>query len=136
MLSFAGQKIQVMSNTYIKFSHPEKGFRKQPENIGKKITAPAGLIEADTPIANPDFAQKINEVHTWLIEFEDDSYFANREVGLNRSGKTIMIMPWQKNYGYWTDNNLTIENFRAHFNAVVFKRVVFEKCWREFGGSS
>jgi hypothetical protein len=119
-----------MSNTYIKFKCPDSLIQKVPENIGKRLAKV--VLESIVPIANPDFDKKIDEVATWLIEFENDSYYPNREVGLDSSGKTIIIMPWEKNYGYWTDNNLVIENFRAHFETINIAREEFEKYWNSF----
>lgn len=119
-----------MSNTYIKFDSLGTGVRKTPENIGTRI--PEELSMTDVPIANPDFANKIGEVSTWLIEFEGDSYFPNREVGLDMSNKPILIMPWKKNYGYWTDNDLTLKHFRSHFNSINITREEFERYWKGF----
>src|SRR5258705_12353144 len=113
-----------MSNSYIKFKSPESGIRKTPENIGKRIAR--AISTTVIPIANPDFENKIDEVSTWLIEFEGDSYYPNREVGLDILDKPILIMPWQKNYGYWTDNNLTIEDFRSHFDTIDISKKEFE----------
>jgi hypothetical protein len=119
-----------MSNTYIKFKSSASSVQKVPENIGKKLAKT--VLEPDTPIANPDFENKIEKVATWLIEFENDSYYPNREIGLDSFEKTLMIMPWGKNYGYWTDNNLVIENFRSHFETVDISREEFEIYWRSF----
>ena len=119
-----------MSNTYIKFKAPETGIKKTPENIGKRIAKP--ISTEDIPIANPDFENKIDKVSTWLIEFEADSYYPNREIGLDSLDKPILIMPWQKNYGYWTDNNLTIEVFRSHFNITDISKNEFERYWNLF----
>jgi len=119
-----------MSNTYIKFRYPDSKVKKVPGNIGKRLAKV--VLESIVPIANPDFDKKIDKVATWLIEFENDSYYPNREVGLDSSGKTIMIMPWEKNYGYWTDNNLVIENFRSHFETINITREEFEKHWSSF----
>ena len=119
-----------MSNTYIKFRYPDSKVKKVPENIGKRLAKV--VLESIVPIANPDFEKKIDKVAFWLIEFENDSYYPNREIGLDSSGKTIMIMPWEKNYGYWTDNNLVIENFRSHFKAIDITREEFEKYWSSF----
>lgn len=119
-----------MSNTYIKFRYPDSTVKKVPENIGKRLVKV--VLESIAPIANPDFDKKIDMVATWLIEFENDSYYPNREVGLDSSGKTIMIMPWEKNYGYWTDNNLVIGNFRSHFETFDITREEFEKYWSSF----
>ena len=119
-----------MSNTYIKFRYPDSKEKKVPENIGKRLAKV--VLESIVPIANPDFDKKIDMVATWLIEFENDSYYPNREIGLDSSGKTIMIMPWEKNYGYWTDNNLVIGNFRSHFETIDITRQEFEKYWKSF----
>ena len=119
-----------MSNTYIKFRYPDSKVKKVPENIGKRLAKV--VLESIVPIANPDFENKIDKVDFWLIEFENDSYYPNREIGLDSSGKTIMIMPWEKNYGYWTDNNLVIENFRANFETINITREEFEKYWNSF----
>jgi len=119
-----------MSNSYIKFKALENGIRRMPEHIG------AGIVEVISttviPIANPDFENKIDEVSTWLIEFEGDSYYPNREVGLDISNNPILIMPWKKNYGYWTDNNVTLEEFKSHFNSINITKEEFEKFWKMF----
>ena len=119
-----------MSNTYIKFKYPDSKVKKVPENIGKRLAKV--VLESTAPIANPDFEKKIDKVAFWLIEFENDSYYPNREIGLDSSGKTIMIMPWEKNYGYWTDNNLVIENFRTNFETININKEEFEKYWNSF----
>jgi hypothetical protein len=119
-----------MSNTYIKFRYAESKGRKVPENIGKRLAKV--VLESIVPIANPDFEKNIDKVAFWLIEFENDSYYPNREIGLDSSGKTIMIMPWEKNYGYWTDNNLVIENFRTNFETININKEEFEKYWNSF----
>lgn len=119
-----------MSNTYIKFSPSGSIVQKVPGNIGKRLAKV--VLESIVPVANPDFDKKIDMVGTWLIEFENDSYYPNREIGLDGDGKTIMIMPWEKNYGYWTDNNLVIENFRNNFKTVNITREEFEKHWNSF----
>ena len=119
-----------MSNTYIKFRSLTTGVQKTPENIGKRLEK-VDLISIP-PLANPDFDKKINEAVFWLIEYEDDSYFPNREIGLDLQGKPIMIMPWRKNYGYWTDNNLVIKDFRSHFEIVNISKEEFEKQWKLF----
>jgi len=119
-----------MSNTYIKFKFLNTEAQKTPENIGQRIVKP--IVTSVIPIANPDFESKIEETAFWLIEFEDDSYYPNREIGLDLSGNPIIIMPWRKNYGYWTDNNLVIEDFRSHFETVDITKKEFENLWNLF----
>ena len=119
-----------MSNSYIKCICTKSGIQKTPENIGQLISGAS--LETDIPVANPDFESIIGEVRSWLIEFEADSYYPNREIGLNELNEPIMIMPWKKNYGYWTDNNLVIEDFRHHFLTVDISKSEFEKYWNLF----
>jgi hypothetical protein len=119
-----------MSNSYIKIKCTKSGGQKTPENIGQIISNP--IMTTDIPIANPDFESKIDKVSSWLIEFEADSYYPSREIGLNNLDKPIMIMPWKKNYGYWTDNNLVIEDFRLHFYTIDISKKEFEKNWNLF----
>ena len=119
-----------MSNTYIKFRYPDSKVKKVPESIGKRLAKI--VLESVVPIANPDFEKKIDKVAFWLIEFENDSYYPNREIGLDAFGKTLMIMPWGRNYGYWTDNNLVIENFRTNFETINITKEEFEKYWNSF----
>ena len=109
---------------------PESLVKKVPGKIGKKL--PVTILEDDVPVSNPDFGDKIDQVAVWLIEFENDSYYPNREIGLDSSGNPIMKMPWGKNYGYWTDNNLVIENFRTNFQTEDIKKTEFEKYWNLF----
>ena len=117
-----------MSNIYIKFKVPDSETKKVPDKIGKKL--PVTELVDDVPVSNPDFIDSIDKVAVWLIEFENDSYFPNREVGLDISGNTIMKMPWGRNYGYWTDNNLVIENFRKNFLTEDIMKEEFEVGWR------
>lgn len=121
-----------MSNTYIKFNVPDAVTKKVPGKIGKKL--PLTELAADAPVSNPDYIDNIDKVATWLIEFENDSYFANREIGLDDSGVPIMKMPWGKNYGYWTDNNLVIENFKMNFDTEYITREEFERGWKMDAG--
>lgn len=121
-----------MSNSYIKFNVLQTGIRGTPENTGAKIEPVVTTETEIPPVSNPDFEDKIDQVATWLIEFEGDSYFPDREIGLDSSNNPIMIMPWRKNYGYWTDNDLTIEKFRKKFNCIDITREEFQGFWKSF----
>lgn len=119
-----------MSNTYIKIKCAATKAHKTPDGIGKKL-AKVDFTE-EVPQANPDFHKTIGEVAFWLIEFENDSYFPNREIGLDAREQPLMIMPWRKNYGYWTDNNLVIKDFRRNFETVDISKEEFEQQWKLF----
>ncbi|MBL7922080.1 MAG: hypothetical protein JNJ40_17325 [Bacteroidia bacterium] len=55
-----------------------------------------------------------------------------REIGKDINGKIILIMPWRDNYGYWTDNNITIDYFKDHFKATNIDKSEFEMNWDAF----
>jgi len=84
------------------------------------------------PKANPDYDQLIDEVTTWLLEFDDESLYPEREIGLDSSGNVIMIMPFGENYGFWTDSNLFYKDFKPPtFNAKNISKDYFENKWKE-----
>lgn len=85
------------------------------------------------PKANPDFDRLIDDVETWLIELNEEG-IPEREIGFNSNGVPIMKMPWNKNYGYWTDNNLTADDFENLFEVKETNQVYFENYWNNYGG--
>lgn len=54
-----------------------------------------------------------------------------REIGIDSAGKTIIKMPDDRNYGYWTDNNLLLGDFKSHFNAIEFETEEFSRLWNQ-----
>jgi hypothetical protein len=43
-----------------------------------------------------------------------------------------MKMPYKKNYGYWTDNNMLLDDFRKHFEVSEITKEEFERQWALF----
>jgi hypothetical protein len=84
------------------------------------------------PKANPDYDDLIDNVETWLIEFDKESRFPDREIGIDENGNVLMIMPDEKNYGYWTDNNLKLEDFEVNFNTEKIGKEKFDTIWENF----
>jgi hypothetical protein len=119
-----------MNSTYIKFSNPATRLTSRKKNWWGTITE--ALLISFIPQANPDFEKKIENVEQWLIEFENGNQYPNREIGLDILQQPIMIMPWRNNYGYWTDNNLLIKDFKSHFNIVEITKEEFENHWDQF----
>lgn len=81
------------------------------------------------PRANPDFENKIQKVSNWLLEFDDERSTPNREVGLDYANEVILKMPYKKNYGYWTDNNLIYRDFVEIFYCEIIDKKIFEQNW-------
>lgn len=109
---------------YLKIKVNKKDtVRKQKRSIFEK------LLSFLIPKANPDFEDKMHKVSDWLLEFENENSKPNREIGLDVSRKVILKMPYQKNYGYWTDNNLNYKDFKENFDNETIEKKDFEKYW-------
>lgn len=119
-----------MSNTYISFDLSESDASIKPETISKRFIRT--ILESPAPVSNPDFIDQFSNIVTWLIEFEDDSYFPNREIGLNSLGDPIIAMPWKSNYGYWTDSNVVLKDLSFHFHVKGITNTQFKDLWNLF----
>jgi hypothetical protein len=47
-----------------------------------------------------------------------------------------MKMPLKDNYGYWSDNNLLLDNFKEHFKVSEITKEAFEQQWTLFDNMS
>ncbi|HEV8506722.1 MAG TPA: hypothetical protein VGQ53_15030 [Chitinophagaceae bacterium] len=90
------------------------------------------ILSKFLPAANPDFDQKIDDVKFWLVEWDSETGIPEREVGLDGDSRVIMKMPFKNNYGYWTDNNLRLSDFRELFKVSEISMESFEEQWRLF----
>lgn len=41
-------------------------------------------------------------------------------------------MPWKDNYGYWTDTNFNLKDFKNGFNYSQIAKAYFESAWNQF----
>jgi len=39
-------------------------------------------------------------------------------------------LPFKNNYGYWTDNNLLLNDFKELFNTSEISKEIFEQHWK------
>jgi hypothetical protein len=117
-----------MKNTYLKIELEETS---QPEKSNFLGTLLKKLFSTIIPKANPDFEGQIHNINIWLIEFDEDG-IPEREIGLDKYAKTVMIMPWKDNYGYWTDNNFKLQDLKNGFKYSEIEKDYFEKEWIEF----
>lgn len=84
------------------------------------------------PATNPDYDSIIDEVAYWYLEFEEEYEPPMREIGFNSSNLPILKMPYRSNYGYWVDNNLTLNDFKGDFKLEEITINVFEDAWNNF----
>lgn len=45
-----------------------------------------------------------------------------RKIGIDKKGNVILKMAFKNEYGYWTDNNLILNDFVNEFNAIEIER--------------
>lgn len=117
-----------MKNTYLKI---ELGESIESEKSNLLRTLLGKFLSTIIPKANPDFENEIDKINTWLIEFYEEG-IPKREIGLDKDGKVVMIMPWKDNYGYWTDNNLNLTDFMNSFTYSEIENEYFEHRWNNF----
>tara|TARA_R110001592_G_scaffold9723_2_gene51440 strand:+ start:2491 stop:2814 length:324 start_codon:yes stop_codon:yes gene_type:complete len=95
---------------YIKFKHP----KSEPVTESSRFeNAVVEILSTILPKANPDFDKLIDQVDYWLVEYNRTENAVWREIGFDKNDQSIVAMPLGKNYGYWTDNNLTLDDFEA-----------------------
>lgn len=122
-----------MKETYIQFDAPNSDRPPAKDGLIKSLLKMAltGILTTIIPKANPNFDQKIDEVRYWLVEFDNDG-IPKREIGLDKEKQVILKMPYKDNYGYWTDNNLLLNDFRKHFVVSEISKNSFEQSWSYF----
>ncbi len=84
------------------------------------------------PKANPDYDSLIDDVAEWQLEIDPGNNLPTREIGKDMNGEIILIMPWRDNYGYWTDNTITLDYFKEHFMATPIDKADFDYNWDLF----
>ncbi len=115
---------------YIRVILP-KEHKKLPKNKRLKEFFIAVLSKI-IPKANLDFDDLIDNVSEWLIEIKVNGNKPNREIGIDNNGDVIMVFPWDPDYGYWTDNNLLLNDFKKNFNTTDITQEEFNKKWNEY----
>lgn len=110
---------------YVKIKEPDRAAKKE-RFIQAVVRFVLELIIAK---GNPDYESKIDLVVYWLLEFKDELSTPEREIGLTSDSDVIVKMPYNKNQGYWVDNNLTIDDFRKSFEVVETTKEYFDDKW-------
>ncbi|WP_460219307.1 hypothetical protein [Psychroserpens sp. MEBiC05023] len=121
----------MKKTTYIQFKIPKNEHNAEPDGVVKRNIKKAiiGILGSIIPKANPDFENKIDLVETWIVELDSETGIPEREIGMDKDGRIIVIMPFKNNYGYWTDNNLLLTDFKDHFDITELNQDSFENYW-------
>lgn len=123
-----------MEKTYIQFLMPDNPLKEKSHGtlalFFQKIVV--RILNKIIPKANPDFENKLQEVKIWLVECDTKTGIPEREIGLDNTGQVIVAMPFKNNYGYWTDNNLKLEDFQSDFETAEIEKEKFFWYWDGF----
>ncbi len=121
----------MKKTTYIQFKVPKNEHTSEPDGVVKRNIKKAiiGILSSIIPKGNPDFEDKIDLVETWVVELENETGIPEREIGMDKNGRIIVKMPFKNNYGYWTDNNLLLPDFKKHFETIEISQDSFENYW-------
>ncbi|MEO0038347.1 MAG: hypothetical protein RIQ59_1558 [Bacteroidota bacterium] len=118
---------------YIKFKLPENITETEKEgilmlNFWKIIEY---ILRKIIPESNPNYGKFIDKVEYWLVECEIESGIPLREIGIDKNENIILKMPYKNDYGYWTDEDLLLNDFVEKFNAIEIGKNDFEENWKK-----
>lgn len=82
---------------------------------------PGGVIQTE----NPDFDDLYRYVDCWYLEIDGYTKKVNREIGLDKDKKPIVLAPWGCNYGLWVDSVVALD--RIEFEETT--EAAFEEKW-------
>lgn len=108
---------------YLSFPSPWEHHKEEKRSFIEKF------LQMILPVANPDFDDKIKDVYFWMVEFDDEG-IPIREIGLDQNKKVILKMPYQRNYGFWTDNNMQYDDFKTDFSTQDIDGKQFNDEWK------
>ena len=80
--------------------------------------------------ANPTLEENLGYVKEWYLEYDDVEEYTNREVGVAENGLVVFKAPFEENWGYWCDNDMTMDDYR-NLNIHAISKEAFEKLWNE-----
>lgn len=123
----------MTKKVYIRFKDPKAELSLTPGRPVKTavINVIGKILSIFIPKANPDFEHLLDKVDYWEIEYDTEENATWREIGFNNDGNSIVAMPFGKNYGYWTDNDLILNDYEDFEPSQITKKE-FEHNWTEF----
>ncbi len=80
------------------------------------------------PEGNPHLNGQLELVNEWVVKFDGEG-LPVREVAIDSNDIAIAKLPWQDDYGYWTDNNLVKSDFIEQFQVLEIEKQVFLNYW-------
>ncbi len=105
-------------------THQATSFPEKEDRSTKLIR----LLLFWIPDGIPDYKNKMHLIKEWLLEFNDQGY-PNREIGLDAKGKPVVAGPDDRNYGFWMDTNMMVDDFDKD---DTIDEEMFSKFWNEY----
>lgn len=109
-----------MGTVFLKVAEDTAGWSEKPGPIWRVLS----LI---LPKANPDFEDLYREVSYWFLEVENEKIV--REIGFSKHGEPIVIGPYGRNFGMWTDSPILLDPLEYGYEQIQAED--FEKYWLE-----
>ena len=69
------------------------------------------LLNHFMPMANPTLEENLGYVKEWYLQYDDVEEYTNREVGVAENGLVVFKAPFEENWGYWCDNDMTMDDY-------------------------
>lgn len=115
---------------YLEFPfHINEGEESKKKSLTKNLIVK--ILGFVLPKANPDFEDLYDNVKKWKIEFNISKNYTERELGFDKNENLIVIAPYKSNYGFWTDNNLTLDDYK-NFKPTKITKEEFDNDWISF----
>jgi hypothetical protein len=117
---------------YFKIDSPQGSDKSESGIIQRTLeNAVVKVLSTFVPKGNPDFNHLIELIKTWAVEFDVEEGLVWREIGYDKNGNAIAAMSDDKNYGFWPDTQLTLDDYEG-FNPIPMAFEKFESEWTKF----
>ncbi|RYE39087.1 MAG: hypothetical protein EOP48_26210 [Sphingobacteriales bacterium] len=120
----------MADNIYIKFQEEPLTEREKTKNRRRENILQA--IFFFIPNGNPTTGRLMDHVYEWWLEIDPSDNLPKREIGIDKNGQTLFTNPTGRDLGLWTDEEVTLDHFREHFNAQDLRKELFENRWSDF----
>lgn len=111
--------------TYIEFSDR---FEQIPKKWYWRLVV--RILSVFIPKGNSKtYEQNLEKVRTWILEIDKESRCPNREIGLDENRNVVLIAPDEKDYGFWTDSNMKLQDFESKKGFKLTTQEAFNKLW-------
>lgn len=106
---------------YVKYKGEEK------QTVLTKIVNKISLFFVDYS----DYDKKLDDVYEWLVEYDDDKKYVQREIALDINAMPLIKMKFKKKYTYLYYNRLQFGDFDKLWMFELINKKEFKRKWKE-----